>query len=117
VRICPLSRTLLSLDAAPCVPCRPAPGAIVGVSRSIIDGDREWPVHGLRHPPEGQTSGWYVWTGELSDARDFFEPWHTGHLLELVPRLASLLDLPPRSRFLIAPEHLDTWEDPSPFDV
>src|SRR4051812_25910374 len=26
------------------------------------------PVHGLRHSPEGDTSGWYIWRGELSDA-------------------------------------------------
>lgn len=90
---------------------------IVGVSRSLIDGNWEWPVHGLRHPPQGQTSGWYVWTGELSEADDFFQPWHTTHLVERIPQVASLLDLAPGSRFLIAPDHLDTWEDPSLLDV
>ncbi|MBV9485584.1 MAG: hypothetical protein JO246_05955 [Frankiaceae bacterium] len=89
----------------------------IGASRSLIDGDWEWPVHGLRHPPADRTSGWYVWTGDLSHADDFFQPWHTSHLVERVPQLASLLDLPPGSRFLIAPDHLDTWKDPSLLDV
>jgi hypothetical protein len=90
---------------------------IFGASRSLIDGDWEWPVHGLRHRPQGQTSGWYVWTGDLSDADDFFQPWHASHLVERVPQLASLLDLAPGSRFLIAPDYLDTWEDPALLDV
>jgi hypothetical protein len=86
---------------------------IVGASRSLIDGSWTWPVHGLRHPPEEETSGWYVWTGDLSDAADFFSPWHASHLIERCPELAHLLDLPPGSRFLIAPGHEDVWQDPS----
>jgi hypothetical protein len=89
----------------------------VGVSRTLIDGTWNWPVHGLRHPPEGQTSGWYVWTGELSQADDFFQPWHTLHLIEILPAVAELLPLPPGSRFLIAPDHRDVWEDSTLLDV
>jgi hypothetical protein len=47
----------------------------MGVSRSLLAGDWEWPIHGLRHKPEAGTSGWYCWTGELSDAPDFFVPY------------------------------------------
>lgn len=88
---------------------------MLGASRSLIDGSWSWPVHGLRQPPEGETSGWFVWTGELSDAADFFAPWHSSHLVERCPEVAHLLDLPPGSRFLIAPGHEDVWQDPSLF--
>jgi hypothetical protein len=90
---------------------------IIGASRSLIEGDWEWPVHGLRHPPEGQTSGWYVWTGDFSAAADFFQPWHTRHLIDRVRQLAPLLGLPPGSRLLFAPDHIDTWDDRTLLDV
>src|SRR5450432_1596893 len=33
------------------------------------------PMNGLRHPPQGDTNGWYLWCGEqYSDAAEFFEP-------------------------------------------
>ncbi len=33
----------------------------LGVSRSVVDGDRrEWPLHGLRHVPESDITGWYL---------------------------------------------------------
>jgi hypothetical protein len=45
----------------------------VGLARNVRTG--LLPVNGLRHPPEGDTTGWYIWAGqELSDAPDFFEP-------------------------------------------
>jgi hypothetical protein len=74
-------------------------------------------VNGLRHPPEGSTNGWYIWTGELSQAPDFFQPLHPVHLIERCPEIAKFLDLPPGSRFLIAPGYEDTWTDPSLLDV
>jgi len=94
-----------------------APDPIVGASSSLIDGSWSWPVHGLRHPPAGDSSGWYVWTGELSDADGFFQPWHSSHLLTACPDLAELLQLPPGSRFLIAPDYRDVWEDLTLLDV
>ena len=63
-------------------------GDVVGASESLISGRWEWPVHGLRHPPTRGTSGWYVWTGDLSDADDFFRPWHAGHLVRRCPEVA-----------------------------
>lgn len=43
------------------------------------------PVHGLRHPPEGDTTGWYIWTGELSDRENFFQALHCHHLASQTP--------------------------------
>jgi hypothetical protein len=85
--------------------------ALLGASRSLIDNDWTWPVHGLRHPSGGGASGWYVWSGDLRDADDFFQPWHTSHLVARCPEVAHLLGLPPGSRFLVAPGHEDVWED------
>jgi hypothetical protein len=90
---------------------------ILGASRSVIDGTAKWPIHGLRHPADGETSGWYVWSGEFSDADDFFEPWHHAHVVERWPQLLHLLDLPPGSRFLVVPGFEDVWQDPTLLDV
>jgi hypothetical protein len=90
---------------------------VLGASRSLIMNEWDWPVHGLRHPPSGGTSGWYVWTGELSKEDDFFRPWHASHLVERCPELGHLLDLPPGTRFLVAPGYEDIWEDPSLLDI
>ena len=86
---------------------------ILGVSRSLLSPGWGWPVHGLRHPPHGGTSGWYVWTGDLPDAADFFVPIHASHLFERVPEVGKYLLLAPGYRFLIAPGHQDVWMDES----
>jgi hypothetical protein len=45
------------------------------------------PINGLRHPLEGDTTGWYLWCGEhFSDALDFFAPLHTSHIYEDYPK-------------------------------
>jgi hypothetical protein len=76
------------------------------------------PINGLRHPPEGETSGWYIWCGqELSDAADFFDPLHTRHLYAEYPDLMKLLGLPPGYRFLLADDYLDVWYDASLLNV
>jgi hypothetical protein len=90
----------------------------LGASRSLIDSDSwEWPLHGLRHPPQGDTTGWFLWTGDLLQDDDFFLPWHATHAVDRCPDLAPLLDLPAGSRFIYAPDHLDVWEDASLLDV
>ncbi|MEY9854241.1 hypothetical protein ABH923_003919 [Leifsonia sp. EB41] len=88
-----------------------------GVSASILLGTWEWPIHGLRHLPTTGTSGWYVWTGDLTDDDDFFHPWHLAHLIRLDAALPRLLDRPPGSRFLIAPGYEDVWHDESLLDL
>ena len=72
------------------------------------------PINGLRHPPAGGTTGWYIWSGErFSDAPDFFAPVHTGHIYDDYPELVKLLGLPPGYRFLLADDYLDVWYDAS----
>lgn len=90
---------------------------VLGASGSLISNDWDWPVHGLRHPPVGGTSGWYVWTGELLADDDFFQPWHASHLLERCPEIVHLMHLPPGTRFLVAPGYEDIWQDPSLLDI
>ena len=97
------------------MPQVPSPGSNVGISESALVGSR--PLHGLRHPPEGDTSGWYLWSGELSDAPDFFRPCHVEHVAEVLPEVIPYLSLPPGWRFSIASGHEDAWEDPSLLDV
>ena len=91
----------------------PAPGHMkVGISDSIRSG--LFPINGLRHPPEGDTTGWYFWAGEeLSDAPDFFQPLHVEHLIDWCPAVIPYLQLPAGWRFLLAPGVEDVWEDPS----
>jgi hypothetical protein len=46
------------------------------------------PLNGLRHAPEGDTCGWYIWAGEeLSDDSAFFEPLHVEHLPAVCPEV------------------------------
>jgi hypothetical protein len=76
------------------------------------------PINGLRHPPQGDTNGWYLWCGEeYSDAPDFFQPLHAQHLYKEFPNLIRLLGLPPGYRFLLAEDYLDVWYDPSLLSV
>jgi hypothetical protein len=70
------------------------------------------PVNGLRHLPEGDTCGWYIWCGEeFLDVEGFFAPLHATHIYEDQPELTRLLGLAPGYRFLIAGGHLDVWYD------
>jgi hypothetical protein len=72
------------------------------------------PINGLRHPPKGGTTGWYIWCGEqYSDAPNFFAPVHTSHIYDDYPKLVKLLGLPPGYRFLLAGDYLDVWYDAS----
>ena len=84
----------------------------VGLART---GDG--PIHGLRQPPEGETSGWYIWRGELTQAEDFFSPLHAVHLPNELPEVVRFLALPPGWRFLLAPGHEDVWFDESLLDI
>jgi hypothetical protein len=77
----------------------------VGISDSALRG--EVPLHGLRHQPESGTSGWFIWSGEWSDAADFFKPLHLHHLTGDCPAALPFLSLPPGWRFMIAPDHED----------
>ena len=92
--------------------CPPAHDSKLGVSADFRAG--RWPLNGLRHLPEGDTSGWYLWSGgELSQAADHFQPLHTRHLAERCPDVLRFLALPPGSRFLLAEDYEDVWFDES----
>ena len=76
------------------------------------------PVNGLRHPPAGDTSGWYLWAGEeLSADPAFFPTVHLEHLSEIRPEVVKYLALPPGWRFLIAGDFEDVWYDESLLNV
>lgn len=76
------------------------------------------PINGLRHPPEGDTTGWYIWAGEeLSADPHFFKPLHVEHLSDWCPRVQRYLGLPPGWRFLIAGDYEDVWYDDSLLEV
>jgi hypothetical protein len=72
-----------------------------------------YPINGLRHNPEGDTTGWYIWAGEdLSDDPNFFAPLHLEHLLKWRPEVLKFLGLPPGFRFLIGNKsYEDVWYD------
>ncbi|WP_286856718.1 MULTISPECIES: immunity protein Imm33 domain-containing protein [Sphingobacterium] len=82
----------------------------IGISENF--GSGEMPLNGLRHFPEGDTSGWYIWAGEYSEAADFFKPIHISHLFETFPEIVKYLGLPPGCRFLADNKgYEDIWFD------
>lgn len=90
----------------------PDPSLKVGIARNVTSGLQ--PLNALRHSPEGDTSGWYIWAGEeLSQDPEFFVPLHISHLTEWCPQMIPYLALPPGWRVLLAPEYEDVWFDES----
>ena len=76
------------------------------------------PINGLRHPQFDDTTGWYIWCGEvLSQGDGFFSPLHTRHLLDRCPESIRFLGMPPGTRFLIAGDQVDIWFDESLLEV
>lgn len=93
-------------------PVVPPAGHKVGFARNTSNG--LIPINGLRHPPEGDSTGWYMWAGdELSEDPAFFEPLHVEHIKERCADVVPYLLLPPGTRFLIAPGQEDVWQDAS----
>ena len=81
----------------------------LGVALATLE---QRPINGLRHPPQEDNTGWYVWGGqELSPTDDFFQPVHVAHLEEILPAIGPYLGLPPGWRFQVAPGHEDVWFD------
>ena len=88
----------------------------VGIGRDF-DPER-FPMNGLRHQPEGDTTGWYIWSGEeFSEAPGFFDPWHTKHVYDRYPYMAVCLGLAPGWRFSLAPGYEDFWFDANLLDI
>lgn len=70
------------------------------------------PIHGLRHPKEKGTTGWYIWTGKYSESDDFFKPICAEHLLQIRPELIKYFGLDIGFRFLIDKKgYEDIWYD------
>jgi len=91
-------------------PFETSPNSKIGIAANVKRGI--FPINGLRHPVDGDTSGWYIWAGEeLSEAFDFFAPLHVEHLSDRCPLALPYLALPPGWRFLIAPDYEDVWYD------
>ena len=87
----------------------PDPDSKVGIA---IQTHGKLPINALRHPPQGNTNGWYIWYGEeMSRADDFFSPLHTSHLPDRCPEVLPFLGLPPGYRVLLAGNHVDVWYD------
>ena len=83
----------------------------VGIALATLGQE---PINGLRHSPEGDTTGWYIWGGqEPSSANDFYQPLHVAHLTELLPAIVPYLGLPSGWRFQVAKDHEDVWFDAS----
>ena len=88
----------------------------VGIALNVKHGLQ--PINGLRHSPEGDTSGWYIWAGEeFSNDPDFFVPLHIEHLPDWCPDIIKFLGLAPGWRFLATPTYEDAWEDKTLLDI
>ena len=84
------------------------PAKLIGVSDNI----HLIPLHGLRHPIENNSAGWYIWTQEYSNDDKFFKPLHAAHLVEIKPEILKYFGLPPGYRFLIGNSgYEDIWYD------
>jgi hypothetical protein len=93
-------------------PFVPAPAYLkVGIADNVrISGLK--PLNGLRHPPQGDTTGWYLWAGEkFGTDPDFFRPLHVIHLLDECPIALKYLGLGPGWRFLVDDRYEDVWYD------
>ena len=55
----------------------------------------------LRHPGDKGTTGWFIWTGDYSEAEDFFKTMCAEHLLQIRPQIIRYLGLDVGYRFLI----------------
>ena len=89
------------------------PDLMVGISKEI--GQKAYPIHGLRHSPEGDGTGWFIWAGgnEIpQDDNNFFSPTHAKHIFSDYPQIAKYLGLPPGWRFVIDDKgYEDVWFD------
>ena len=89
----------------------PGPEEKVGIALSTLSLK---PLNALRHQPEGETSGWYIWGGEeLSQDSEFFQSMHVSHLSEYCLQVLPYLALAPGFRVLLAPGQEDVWYDES----
>lgn len=89
-----------------CMP--PESGQKVGIALGTLSTA---PLHAARIAPEGATCGWYIYGGEYSTDKEFYQPLHVAHLGEHCPSIVPYLGLPPGWRVLLAPDYEDVWFD------
>lgn len=85
----------------------------VGISLNLRDGLR--PVKAMRHLPVGDTTGWFIWGGDIEPSEhgdDFFVPLHVSHVLDWCPEIVPYLALPPGWGVIVEPGYEDVWFDP-----
>lgn len=112
--VTPLQRAVCSDHGVE--PFAAPPHLKVGISENVKAG--VMPVHGLRHPPEGDTTGWYIWAGEATrEGDDYFKPLHVEHFREWSRHVQKFLALPPGWRFLTDGQYVDVWFDPELLDT
>ncbi len=86
----------------------------VGVSTDLSS----IPLNGLRHPAEVGTTGWFIWSGEFSDDKNFFKPLCVEHLLQIRPEIVIYLGLDVGFRFQInSSGYQDVWYDESLLNI
>ena len=87
----------------------PQPDTKVGIALNTLHKE---PLNALRHPPEADTCGWYIYGGEeLSEDPDFFQPLHIEHLSARCPMIVPYLGLAPDWRVLLTIDYEDVWYD------
>ena len=91
-------------------PLAPEIGSKIRIALGTL---KELPINGLRHLPENDSNGWFIWCGEeMTSEKDFFSPLHIHHIQEYLPQVEEYLSLPPGYRFLIDGENYeDVWQD------
>jgi len=90
---------------------------IAGVAIESLE-KKVLPINGLRHSIENNnSSSWFIWAGEYSNAPEFFKPVHIHHLLELYPNAIKFLGLSPGWRFLTDGVYEDVWFDEKLLEV
>jgi hypothetical protein len=89
-------------------PCPAPPGLKVGIARNVKE--QILPLQAIRHPPQGDTTGWYIFAGEeMSRDPDFFVPLHVEHLDQWCPLVIPYLQLPPGWGVVLAPDYEDVY--------
>ena len=111
MRLSPAQRRLCRRFGVEAIP--PRRRTMIGVARGRDPG--LLPLNAVRHPPVGQTNGWYVWRGGPipQDQNEFFSPSHVEHAVDEFPQLLPYLALPPGWAVILAPEYEDVWFDES----
>ena len=111
-----LTRQLQACERAAAQPALLSPEDRVAVGRDF-DPSKS-PINGMRHPPHGNMSGWYIWSGErLEEDPDYFHVICYEHLAAKDWTWVQYLALPAGWRFLAAPGQEDLWFDETLFKI